>query len=141
MSDLYYDDIKSIVEALGFMLVEYERQALPDQMAYYIVIHHPEGVKIDDCANINRLAQSRLEVLEDSEDVRVEVSSPGINRRFCSPREYDIFKGKKIKVLLEEESEWHSGILQGMQDSNVILEGDEKLIVPLEKIKKARLSE
>src|SRR5688572_19286471 len=69
-----------------------------------IYIDKPGGVTLTDCEYISQHVGTILDV----EDVipggsyRLEVSSPGVERKLTKPSDYDRFRGQKIKVSLRE---------------------------------------
>jgi len=112
------------------------------------VIDRDGGVSLNDCERITRLFNERLSILSpiDIEDYTLEVSSPGTQRVFKSKREYNLFKGRRVKVILEKPPAEAAGtviqgILEGMKDGNVVLMVDGKVLsIPLENIRKTRLN-
>ncbi len=86
-----------------------------------IFIDKPEGVTHGDCENISQQVGTILDV----EDVitggsyTLEVSSPGVERKLQTPRDFERFVGQKIKVVLREpvENQKHwEGTLAGFAD-------------------------
>jgi ribosome maturation factor RimP len=64
-----------------------------------LTIDKPEGVTLDDCANVNRrvgLLLDAIDVIEGS--YRLEVSSPGITRKLTTVKDYEHFSGKKVRI-------------------------------------------
>lgn len=74
---------------------------------------------------------------------RLEVSSPGLERQFTREEEYDLFRGKSIRLLLREPLDGEDtieGILDGLQERKVRLIKNECILqIPIETIQKARL--
>jgi ribosome maturation factor RimP len=64
-----------------------------------LVIDREEGVTIDDCQAVSRQASALLDVA-DFGDRRylLEVSSPGLDRKFYSHDDYERYLGKKVRV-------------------------------------------
>ena len=112
-----------------------------------IYIYNPEGTSIGDCEFVSR----RIGAILDVEDLipysyELEVSSPGLNRKLKNKEEYEIFKGKDIKIVttepLEEgnKNKVYKGKLLGLENENVKIEKDGKIReIPYEKISKANL--
>lgn len=63
---------------------------------------HP--VDLDDCEKLTRSIDNFLDEIIPVK-YSLEVSSPGLERKIKSSKEYTIFKGKKIKIKLKEEIE------------------------------------
>ena len=69
-----------------------------------IFLYKESGVTLDDCENVSR---SLNPFLDDIVPVKfyLEVSSPGLDRKIKSDKEYLIFKGKSINVKLKSQIE------------------------------------
>lgn len=66
-----------------------------------IFIYKNDGtVSLDDCENLTRALNTHLDELIDVK-YYLEVSSPGLDRKLKSSREYIIFRGKKAKLKLK----------------------------------------
>jgi ribosome maturation factor RimP len=111
-----------------------------------IYIDKPGGVTHGDC----ELVSERLGKLLDEEDAipgegyTLEVSSPGIERKLASPRDFERVIGQKIKLALREPIEnqlrWE-GRLQGVAGGSLELElpAGDLLRIPLTQVHKANL--
>jgi ribosome maturation factor RimP len=105
-----------------------------------LVIYRKEGVGVEECADVSSLVFPRMETIEELGDVSLEVSSPGIERTIRSPGEYLIFVGRGVRVLAAENTEWFSGIIEGVEgDSLRLRKGKERFRFALSAIRKARL--
>lgn len=109
-----------------------------------IYIHNPEGTSIDDCEWVSK----RIGAILDVEDLikssyTLEVSSPGLDRKLKNPHEFNIFKGREIKIKTSvpvEERSVFRGRLLGREDEDVLLEEEERVVrIPLDKISLAKL--
>jgi len=104
-----------------------------------LTIDKPGGVSLADCVAVNR----RIGLLLDTEDpiqgsYRLEVSSPGLNRRLKSTKEFEYFSGRKVKVQTKENI--FRGVIKGLHGDAVILDVDgAEIPVVLKDITKANL--
>jgi len=121
-SDALFNDLDPVIRGLGFCTVEVCSARRKGTLHVVLVIHKDDGVDVDDCADVYRAIYPRLEVLHHGVDIQLEVSSPGIYRQFKSPREFEIFAGLGVKVLLEGESEWKKGVINDSADSSVTMD-------------------
>ena len=136
--------LQPLIEERGLKLVDVE-YITAGKPVLRIYVYNPEGTSIEDCEWISR----RIGALLDIEDLIpvsyiLEVSSPGLDRKLKNKEEYDIFKGRDVKIVLsepiEEGKNVYEGVLQGLEDDNVFLETDgETIKIPLEKISKTNL--
>lgn len=109
-----------------------------------IYIYNPEGTSIDDCEWVSKRIGAALDVEDIIESSYIlEVSSPGLDRKIRNPHEYEIFKGKSIKVKTSkpiEDRNVFKGVLKGLKDGMVIVEENGKDIsIPLDEITFAKL--
>src|SRR5258707_707428 len=111
-----------------------------------IFIDKPQGVTHADCEFISQNVGTILDV----EDVipgagyKLEVSSPGVERKLTQPREFERFVGQKIKVVLKQpvENQRHlTGALTGFSEGIITLEPSPGHTVrfPLEQVERANL--
>jgi ribosome maturation factor RimP len=135
LMDRLYTMVNPELAMMGFDLIELEFAG----KSLRLTIDKPGGVTLDDCVSVNR----RVSLLLDAEDpitgsYRLEVSSPGLNRRLKTVREFEHFSGRKVKVLTA------GGILRGtitgIRGETVLLEVDgAEMSVGLSDIIKANL--
>lgn len=133
-----------LLEEKGLKLVdvEYIKGSKPILRIY---IYNPEGTSIDDCEWVSR----RIGALLDIEDIIpnsyiLEVSSPGLDRKLKNKEEYNLFKGRNIKIKTKEpidDEKIFKGNLKGIKENdNVEIETDEKTVeIPYENISQAQL--
>lgn len=93
--------IERAVEDKGLMLVEADFLKESGHWLLRIFIYNPNApVTHDDCTVITRMLADHLDELIPVA-YSLEVSSPGLERKLKSEKEYEIFKGKKAKVKLK----------------------------------------
>ncbi len=132
-----------LLEERGLKLVDIEFST-GGRPVLRIYVYNPSGTTIEDCEWISR----RIGTLLDVEDLIpfsyiLEVSSPGLERKLKNTEEYEIFKGREIKVVVKEPINGKNvfeGILKGLKDNRVVIEinGKEQEI-PVDLIAKANL--
>ncbi len=134
------DDIEPLLESMGISVVEINAAVVNRKFTIRLVIFQENGVTLKDCEAVHRVIQPRLELLLESREPAMEITSPGIDRKIKSSREYQIFKGKALRLLLEDQSEWIGGWIQDCTADNLILKiDDEEREIPLNTIRKAKL--
>jgi len=91
-----------------------------------IFIWRPEGVTIEDCTRINRRLARELEHDEFVQgSMSIEVSSPGLDRRLKSRRDFERVVGEQLKLEVEEEEggiRTITGLLTEVADDDLLLE-------------------
>ena len=78
-----------------------------------VEIDHKEGVWIEDCVELSRYIESRLN--REDEDYELEVGSAGIGQPFKVLQQYVNHIGKEVEVLAKDGRK-HCGILKGADE-------------------------
>jgi ribosome maturation factor RimP len=130
----------------GIEIVDVEFLGGGNNRLLRIYIDRLEGVTHADCEFISEQVGTILDV-EDvipGDSYTLEVSSPGVERKLATPRDFERFVGKKAKIVLREpvENQRHwEGKLAGFSEGSVALESSNGKTIrfPLEQIQKANL--
>lgn len=108
---------------------------------------YEKDITLDDCENVTRSLNDYLDELIPVK-YYLEVSSPGLERKFKSDKEFLIFKGRrislKLKQALDGESEkiFKGEILDWNENEGLKFlrfEDGEKLLIPKSNIQSAKL--
>ena len=83
-----------------------------------VEIDHAEGVWIDDCVELSRFIESKLD--REQEDYELEVGSAGIGQPFKVLKQYLIHIGKEVEVLTKEGKKLE-GVLKEANEENMTL--------------------
>ena len=83
-----------------------------------VEIDHAEGVWIDDCVDLSRFIESKLD--REEEDYELEVGSAGIGQPFKVLQQYLIHIGREVEVLTKEGKKL-DGILKDANEENMTL--------------------
>jgi len=118
----YYQIIEPVVNSYGFEIVEINAKNRPDGLYINIVLYSPKGISLNDCSKVHRTVQGRLEVHTGNRDIFIEVSSPGISRNLKSANEFNVFKGKIVKLLFTDKLEWEYYKIKESDKESVLLE-------------------
>jgi ribosome maturation factor RimP len=87
-----------------------------------------EVVGIDDCARVHRAIIPRLELAFPKQDIYVEVSSPGIERRIKDGSEFAHYLGRPVSCYRTDISGWTSGILMDTSGANIVIKGKNGMV-------------
>ena len=133
--------IEKNVSKLGYELVDLEIVNRGELLR--IFIDKPSSITIDDCVDVTNQLKHILTVEEDISFDRLEVSSPGTNRVIKKLKDFERFKGEKIKIKTRspiEERRNFVGILHGLEKDLILIEFNNTLVkIELDNIEKARL--
>lgn len=137
----YFADYEQLVAGLGYKLVDLQIIHQKSSWLIKAVIYSKTGVGVDDCSKVHRALLSRAEVLLNSQDIQMEVSSPGLNRVIKNAAEFPAFVGENMKVLEVSCSDWLEGELLCADSTHICLNtSDGQKNICYADIKKAKLN-
>ncbi len=132
--------VEPVVRDHGLELVDIEWRPRRPRGVLRVFVDKPGGVRIDDCERVSREVGDLLDVaglIDDPYDL--EVSSPGIERRLRTEREYRWAVGKRVRCWTAAGQELR-GRLTEVAGERLVLERDgERVEVPRVDVTKARL--
>src|SRR3569623_1398061 len=144
-SEKLLQPIAAAVRGLGYELVGVEHLPQGRHSVLRVYIDTDAGITVDDCERVSRQVSGVLDV----EDLvrghyLLEVSSPGLDRPLFTAEHYARFIGHKVKLRLSLPLSGRrnfTGLLQGVQDNEVVVAIDEgeELRLSLDNIDQARL--
>ncbi|MBD3790155.1 MAG: ribosome maturation factor RimP [Campylobacterales bacterium] len=117
--------IKKIIEAHGAALYDTEIVTEFDETVYRIYITKEGGVDLELCAVLSNELSPFLDVHPPvSGPYRLEVSSPGIERKLSKPEHFKHAIGEKVKVKIPGKERF-KGVLKSADDQGFIVETKE----------------
>ena len=134
-----------ISEQMGLILVDEEFVKENGRAILRFVIDKEGGVTLDDCQQFSQAISPVLDAEDPIEQsYYLEVASPGLDRPLKKERDYQLFRGRLVRIKTYapiDDQKVFIGKLQGLRDGEVYLELSEGdlLAIPLEKIAGARL--
>lgn len=135
LMDKLFTMVNTELSMMGFDLIDIEYIG----KSLRLTIDKPGGVTLGDCVSVTR----RVGLLLDAEDpieskYRLEVSSPGLNRKLKTAREFEYFSGRRAKVQTDQGI--FRGTITALKGENVIFEVEgSEVSVGLSDIIKANL--
>ncbi len=136
--------IDPVVESFGLDLWGFTIGQAGHRRVLKIYVDSPNGVNIDQCAQVSRHVGLNIEV-EDAIPgaYTLEVSSPGLERVFFSPLQMHAYIGREIDVklheALNERKSFHGTITSAADDSFTLDENGERIEFDWQLIKRAKL--
>lgn len=136
--------IEPVVLAMGFELWGIDHLSQGRHSRLVIYIDHPEGVTVDDCADISRQVGAVLDVEDPIRgEYRLEVSSPGMDRPLFTLDQFGRYQGHRVHLKLRlpfEGRRKFEGVLAGTEGDEVLLHIDgEEYCFPVDSIDQARV--
>ena len=89
-----------------------------------VEIDHAEGVWIDDCVELSRFIESKLD--REEEDYELEVGSAGIGQPFKVLQQYLVHIGKEVEVLTRDGKKLE-GVLKDANEENMTVTVQKKV--------------
>jgi len=88
----------------GTELVEFKLGGGPGNATLKVFIYRESGVTVEDCARVSRRLSRELEPSEAGQAAyAIEVSSPGLDRKLTSRRDFERAVGEVLNVTVAEE--------------------------------------
>jgi len=132
-------DIKNIVESMDLSLYDIVTVNEGGATIYRVMINAKDGISLDTCAEVTRVLNPLLDVTPPvSGDYRLEVSSPGIERKLKTLKHFNASVGEKVKVVLIS-NEVLMGPLLKVEGSMITVEDEQvgEQTVPFDEVIKA----
>ena len=144
--DLVRSWAEPLCESEGLELVHVEFQRESGGRILRLYIDKPDGIRLDDCINVSRQMNDLLDVnIENLGPYSLEVTSPGPERPLSKQKDFDKFKGNRVKIKTNRPLNGQknfTGILMGISGEQVKLQIDEDaIVIPYQDISKARLAQ
>ena len=83
-----------------------------------LVIDRPEGVTLSDCETVSKQISAILDVADfPSQRYLLEVSSPGLDRKFYNAEDYQRFCGRQVRITWKDPAMEHKATVIGKLES------------------------
>ena len=124
-TELIKEVLEDDIERLGCKIWGLELFGRRSNQTLRIYIDKIEGISVEDCEKVSRHVSKVLDVENDfSENYMLEVSSPGLDRKFFYKEQYKDYVNEAVKVTFfdTQNKKTISGRLEGASDSFIKLE-------------------
>jgi len=130
--------------ALGFEILAVELSGRGSGTILRVYIDGPNGVTLDDCANVSHQLSAILDVEDPiTEAYTLEVSSPGLDRPLAKRSHFEAVLGQQVKIQTYgyiNGRRKFTGLLTAVGDATLTVEVDGEVYeIPWAEIGKARL--
>ena len=123
----------AIAEKFNVFLVDAQYKKEAGKQYLRLFIDKEDGVGIDDCEEFSRAFSDAIDELDPIEaEYILEVSSPGVDRKLKTEREFLHYIGREVDVKLfkaENGKKEFTGILKSFENGTCVIEGDEEIEV------------
>ncbi|MCQ2148480.1 MAG: hypothetical protein MJZ16_13350 [Bacteroidales bacterium] len=118
-----FQDIEALMESLELKTVEVAANDQKNSKSMRVVLAKAgEEITTDDLEKAYNIIYPRYEILSGDRDLTLEVSSPGMQRNFKDTLEFDVFKGKSVRVYSVKNSCYVTGKIASSDEKAVTLE-------------------
>lgn len=121
-----------VAEPLGMSVIDAQFVKEDGKQILRIFIDKEGGVGINDCEEFSRIFSDEIDKDDPiSTEYLLEVSSPGVDRKLKSEREFLHYIGAKVDVKLYEKlhgKKEFTGILKSMEGDKISFECDKEII-------------
>ena len=108
-----------------------------------IFIDSENGISLDDCEKVNNAITDMLDEANYVKDQYfLEVSSPGLNRTLFTEEHYKRFIGREVMVKFTKSVDGKKnikGILKEVNEDSIVVEADQLINIPKDKIKSVNI--
>jgi len=135
--------VRPIADELEYEI--YHIEYVKENGEYYlrIYINKEEGIALSDCEKLSRRVSEVMDIEDPIEDAYfLEVSSPGLNRGLFTDKHYKDSIGKEVFIKLTKTLEGKksiTGLLKEVTEDYLIIEAEELVTIPKDKIKSANI--
>ncbi|CAD7286390.1 ribosome maturation factor RimP [Campylobacter suis] len=132
------NELEKLVKECGVELYDTEIVSENGRTIYRVYITKKDGISLDDCEKVSRLLSPIYDVTPPvSGDYVLEVSSPGLERKLGSPRQFALSIGELVKLQAGELK--ISGRLVKADDESIAVENSDGICeIKISEIKKAK---
>jgi len=128
-----YDCINDAIVQAGYEIVEVEF-VKPSSVLTIFIDKEGGGISLDDCERVNNIVDPLLDQLDptDGNPYTLNVSSPGLDRKFVTNRDYERNYNREVEVKLKKQYKKKfciEGILLNKTQQSLILQVDDQQIV------------
>jgi ribosome maturation factor RimP len=132
-------DIKNVVESMGLSVYDIVTVSEFGETIYRVMINAKGGVSLDQCTEVTKMLNPLLDVTPPVKgDYRLEVSSPGIERKLKSLSHFENSIGEKVKAVLISNEVFRGELIKVEANTVYILDHDNgEQAIPFDEIIKA----
>jgi ribosome maturation factor RimP len=118
-------DIKNLVESIGLHLYDAAVVTEHEETIYRIYVIGEGGTTLDQCVAATKLISPLLDVTPPVHgEYRLEVSSPGIERKLKTVDHFRMSIGEKVKITLQDKTK-HQGEIKAVENENIVIDTEE----------------
>ena len=138
-----YEMVKPIADELNYDIYHVEYVKENGELYLRIYIEKDGGITLSDCEALSRRVSDLMDEKDPIKDPYfLEVSSPGLNRTLFTEEHYKRFIGREVMVKFTKSVDGKKnikGILKEVNDDSIVVEAENLMNIPKDKIKSANI--
>ena len=138
-----YEMVNPIAEELNYDIYHIEYVKENGEFYLRIYIEKDGGITLSDCEALSRRVSELMDEKDPIKDPYfLEVSSPGLNRTLFTENHYKRFIGREVMVRFTKSIDGKKnvkGILKEVNDDSIVVEAENLMNIPKDKIKSANI--
>ena len=138
-----YEMVKPIADELNYDIYHIEYVKENGEFYLRIYIEKDGGITLSDCEALSRRVSDLMDEKDPIKDPYfLEVSSPGLNRTLFTENHYKRFIGREVMVRFTKSIDGKKnvkGILKEVNDDSIVVEAENLMNIPKDKIKSANI--
>ena len=137
LSDRWEDVVSNIAVGMGYELIDLELDDSGLVRIFIDMVDNTRDVSVKDCELLTRQLLYQLPV-ENLAFERLEVSSPGIDRKLTKASHFERFLGSRIKISLKESIDNiknFEGILRKMKSVEMVMFWKQDMLLNCQELK------
>lgn len=145
VEDIISEMADPLIEEIGLELVDVQFVKEGSEWYLRIFIDKEDGINLDDCVDVSNLISEKLDENDPiTQAYHLEVSSPGVERPLKKTKDFIRFKGSLVEIKIYSALNGKKNFVGTLDEVNEeeisIIENEEKIVIPREKIAKANLA-
>ena len=138
-----YEMVNPIAEEHNYDIYHIEYVKENGEFYLRIYIEKDGGITLSDCEALSRRVSDLMDEKDPIKDPYfLEVSSPGLNRTLFTENHYKRFIGREVMVRFTKSIDGKKnvkGILKEVNDDSIVVEAENLMNIPKDKIKSANI--
>lgn len=138
-----YEMVKPIADELNYDIYHVEYVKENGELYLRIYIEKDGGITLSDCEALSRRVSDLMDEKDPIKDPYfLEVSSPGLNRTLFTEEHYKRFIGREVMVKFTKYVDGKKnikGILKEVNEDSIVVEADQLINIPKDKIKSVNI--
>ena len=138
-----YEMVKPIADELNYDIYHVEYVKENGELYLRIYIEKDGGITLSDCEALSRRVS---DLMDEKDPIKypyfLEVSSPGLNRTLFTEEHYKRFIGREVMVKFTKSVDGKKnikGILKEVNEDSIVVEADQLINIPKDKIKSVNI--